>query len=867
MKAYGVPNGTLQISDNKISKKNKIIHPKMLIMKRFTLIFFIQSIFIFNCNAQILKKLNASEAPFDQLSEIERRFIQTYNENKRWDIFKKSQAKMLLNEGPAFTPVWESIGPNTIDTLAGRMLCLDFHPNNSDILFAGAGAGGLWKSENGGASWVALTDDLPSMRVSAVAVNPNNPDEILIGTGIGQVLSTALQPGVGVLKSTDGGTTWEVTSFSFNLTDIVSTYKIVYDPFIENKVYLAATNGFFISTDGGDNWTSTNPNRIYDIEIHPTTEGTIYIGTQLVGVQRSTNGGLTWTTLTNGIPSGSTIFRTDIAICQNSPDFLVAKMVSNGTFNTAGIYKTSDGGNSWITVPNAPDVACQPSNPNACTGWLFNTIGIAPDDPDKIFLGGVQFWYTHDGGTNWVWKDYLSNGSGTGQGNVNLVYVDHWDIDFDFSNSGRMYVCCDGGVIRSDDYGLTWTRMSNDLVNAMAYSSATHPANPDFMIAGIHDHGLQRWVGDNNNLTWTRWSFNDGISTLIDHQHSGVIYGNTQNGPVIKSFSNGSSVTTSLLVTNGIQESGPWISPLIMNHENTNILYTATGTRIYKTTNGASSWSVSANIPNVQTMEISKQNPDIIYAHAYNPFSPGGVFFYRSENGGANWNSNSNNTIPEWGTTSITSDPHQEGKIYATFNNPGNSNHIKVSDDHGDTWTNINNDFPDIKVNDILVSPYQQNHLFLATDLGVYFSNNSGENWCPFNNNLPRIYSMDLHISEADSTLRVATYGRGIWKTGLKELLTSSDNINLTDNQPSINVFPNPVKEVINIQIANPFPVSINADLYDQQGRKVMHLFGQSDRVTTFQKIIPIDFSLTPGIYYCRILIGKYTYHKKLIVK
>ncbi len=808
--------------------------------------------------------LNATESPFQKLTEHELHFLQQYSESNRWARFYESEAAAFKNAGPVFVPTWENMGPNTIDTLAGRMLSLVFHPDDPNIIFAGSGAGGLWKSVNAGEDWEALTDDLPSMRVSAVAINPNNPDEILIGTGIGKVVSTALQPGVGVLKSTNGGETWSETSFSYDLTQIVSTYKLVYDPFVEDKVYLAATNGFFISNDGGDNWTSTNTSRIYDIELHSTEEGVIYIGTHLIGVQKSNNGGLNWTTLNNGIPSGSGIFRTEVALCESQPNIVMAKLVNNNTFNDIGLYKSTDDGNNWAQLPNAPNVSCQPSNPSACSGWVFNTLGIAPDDPDKIYMGGVQFWYTHDGGNTWIWKDYLSNG--TGGGNVNLVYVDHWDIDFDPATPGRMYVCCDGGVIRSDDYGITWTRMSHNLINAMMYSSATHPDDPNLMIGGFHDHGLQRWIGDPGNQTWTRWSLNDGVKTLFDPQASGVIYGNIQNGSVRKSFSNGSGISSTFVANNGIQEFGPWISPLVMNPSSPNTLYTATTTTIYKTTNGANSWFSVANFPNVQILELNEIDPEIIYAHAYNPFNSSTWAFYRSDNGGTDWAAITDPSIPGWGVTALASDPHQAGRIYAVYNTAFNNfGHIKRSDNHGDTWTDITNDFPDIKVNDILVSPYKPEHLFLATDLGIYFSENGGDNWCAFNNNLPRIYSMHLHVSEADSTLRVATFGRGVWKTSLADLpvsLTQPDEY-MPDYQ--VDLFPNPTTDKITFRIRAEGAVSMKADLYDAQGRKIKRLFSHADK-TVLESSVGLGSDLAPGTYFVRLLLGDYVYHRPLVV-
>jgi photosystem II stability/assembly factor-like uncharacterized protein len=813
--------------------------------------------------AQIHFDLNASEGPYQELTEQENQFLTTYSELNRWKQFHQTQLSMLNQTAAVFSPTWENLGPNSIDTLSGRMLCLTFHPDSSDVLYAGAGAGGLWRSDNAGASWRALTDELPSMRVSAVAVNPNNTREILIGTGIGQVPSISLQPGVGVLKSVDGGNNWQMTSFSFALSQNVSTYKIVYDPFDQDRVYLAATNGFYISTNGGDTWQQILTNRIYDIELHPTQAGTMYIGTQSVGVQRSTNSGMNWSTLTTGIPNGSQVFRTDIAICDSTPNILLAKLINNNTFNDGGLYRSTNDGNSWTQIQNAPAVACQPSNPSACSGWLFNTVGIAPDDPDKMYIGGVQFWYSENGGNSWTWKDYASNGSGGG--NKNLVYVDHWDIDFDPNVAGRLYVCCDGGVIRSDDYGRTWNRMSKDLVNAMLYNIAVDPKNPDFMIGGFHDHGLQRLQGNNGNLTWTRWSLGDGIQVLIDTANPGVIYGNIHTGAIYKSTTYGNGLTSSILATNGITEGGNFISPLIMNPLNTKVLYTASTAKIYKTINAAVSWTAVANFPNVQTMELSEFNPHVVYAHAFNASS---WQLYRSDNAGQNWTSLTDPSIPSWGVTALESDPHQPGRVYATRNSTfPNRDHVKVSQDNGKTWTDITNNLPDIKVNDILVSPYHEKHLFLATDLGIYFSDDGGNNWCPFNNNLPRIYCRDLQISWGDSTLRVATLGRGVWKTSLHALMmnTALDEV-IMEDPIQVTMSPNPTSGSFEINMNAILPTTWEISLYDAQGKWVMDL-GKSDQKTLhfYQKIqIPAQFG--NGTYFVQIRSNHHFVSRKLVI-
>ena len=792
-------------------------------------------------------------------------WAETYNIESRIAKSKLEMQRWLASPAPFLMTEWENLGPNTMDTLSGRVITMTIDPSNSERLYIGSGSGGLWRSENGGDSWEPLTDAAPSPHVSAIAINPVNSDEILIGTGIGQVPTSTLAVGIGVLRSTDGGMSWENTSFSFNQGVQVSVYEIIWDADVPDKVYLAATNGLYESLDGGQTWQNLIPFvRIYDFELHPTEPETLFVAAQNQGIRRSTDGGENWENLDNGMPSGNQIFRCGITICESSPDIMYASLIAASDFGPLGLYRSEDGGDSWIQLQNAPRFTCQPSNLTSCQGWLFHDIAVAPDDPQKILLGSVQLWYSLDGGQSWTWRDYAANGS-TG-GNVGLTYVDSWDFQYHPNEQGIVYVCNDGGVQKSTDYGQNWVRMSNDLVIGQTYSVATQKDDPDFMIGGYHDHGLQRLFATNDNQTWTRWSLGDGIQTIIDHSNPNILYGNLQNGTPLKSNVKGSSHLTTIAITNGINESGPWITPLEMDPKNSNVLFTSSNNFLYKTSNGGNSWQTKLNVNTVRSIAINQLRPDTVYAHAFNSTS---WSLWRSHDGGENWSQVNATNIPSWGVTNLESSPHDSETLYAVRNsaNP-NNDHVKVSFNNGDSWADITNDLPDIMVRDILVSPLSSDHLYLATELGVYMSENGGDNWKPWNFNLPIIEVYDVDFAEADSTIRIATMGRGVWKTpALLPEPSNVDDLNFWAQSLDLQVYPNPTSGLVQIDFHLQEANVLTFKLLNATGQV---LYEWNYNLPSGQQRIDLNlekFALPKSVYFLRAEMGNKALHKKLVIE
>lgn len=317
---------------------------------------------------------------------------------------------------------WSSNGPNSSSggyAGIGRINRITPHPSDASTVFACSAGGGLWKTTNGGSSWTPLTDQLASIGTSGLAINPNgSADTMYLATGDGDGFDTY---SYGVLKSTDGGTSWSTTGLSFTPGRVI--YMLVIHPSNPNILLAATSNGVYKTTDGGTTW--THPilsGYFYDIEFKPGDPSIIYAATD-TGIYRSTDTGASWTK-TFAISGAE---RIAIAVSAADPTFVGALIANYSDYGFLGFYASTDSGANFGVRTTTPNLLgwSTTGNDSGGQGWYDLCIAIAPNNANNIYIGGVNTWKSTDGGYNW---SIMSNWYYTGT--TNEMHADQHDLSY-----------------------------------------------------------------------------------------------------------------------------------------------------------------------------------------------------------------------------------------------------------------------------------------------------------------------------------------------------------------------------------------------------------------------------------------------------
>ncbi|MBK7408072.1 MAG: hypothetical protein IPJ40_08410 [Saprospirales bacterium] len=368
--------------------------------------------------------------------------------------------------GGGLGEAWKALGPKNF---GGRTLCLAFHPNNPDILFAGSAGGGLWKTETAGIgaeAWTYIPTGFPVLGVGAIAIDPTDPDVLYIGTG--EVYNyTAANPGVvsrftrgtygiGILKTTDGGATW-TKSLDWPLEELTGVQDILINPENTQTVYAATTEGLFRTYNGGQTWENIHPKSMaVDLHMHLTDTSLLWVthGNNMSpdrGVYRTQDGGQTFELLSNGIPTNYT-GKTLLALCPSKPDQLYASVADSG--NGLGLYVSDDKGDSWHLV-NATDVP-------KYQGWYSHDLAVRPNNANFLVYGGIDAYISGNGGVNltqtayWYYWYLGLTQPGEPEGPSNYVHADIHAVYFHPIKTNNVYLATDGGIFVSENSGYSW---------------------------------------------------------------------------------------------------------------------------------------------------------------------------------------------------------------------------------------------------------------------------------------------------------------------------------------------------------------------------------------------------------------------------
>jgi len=703
-----------------------------------------------------------------------------YTEMRQKVSLQSAAAEQWVNIGPA--PMRDSIiGQQAVD-VTGRVTALAVDRRNSNVVYLGAAQGGVWKTTNDGTSWTPLTDDQPSLAVGALTLDPQNPDIVYVGTGEPHASGDSYY-GAGVLKSTNGGSTWQQLGAS-EFTGLGISAIIVH-PSNSNIVYVASSGavgqqgpqtpsqGIFKSTNGGQTWSGqrvcSNCWGASDLVMDPSNPSVLYAAFWYEGIFKSTNGGHSWQKLTSGLPTAN-YGRIELAIAPSNSSVLYAGYAISipGQFVGAKVYKTTNGGNSWQHLDRAP---------NYCGGqcWYDNIIAVHPTDPNKVYLGGSANYVSrptwsvrqvvvmsNDGGTTW-W-DMNPNDSV-----AHTLHPDAHAIVFDPSNPQTVWHGNDGGVWKSTDGGVNWINKNSNLATLQFVGVGAHPTNPQIAFGGMQDNNKAKYAG---SVAWEAMDAGDGGHAAIDPFDPQYLYGTRFKISFQRNDKGGTGPFGDWPVkTNGmnLNDRSLFYAPFALDPSSAGVLYFGTH-KVYRTTNRGDWWqSISGDLTlgesrtAVSTIAVAPTTPAVIYAGT----SDGQVQV--TTNTGGRWDNVTKHPLPNRFVSGIAVSHTSHQTAYVVYNGfnthtPSLPGHVFKTTNGGATWQDISSNLPDIPALCIALDRDAPGTIYIGTDVGVFRSTNDGGSWTAFSNGMANVAVFDLALNPDIDVLLAATHGRSIYR-------------------------------------------------------------------------------------------------------
>lgn len=768
-------------------------------------------------------------------------------------FLEKQQAPRLRDELPS----WTSLGPTNI---GGRTLCLAFHPDDPDIIFAGSASGGLWKTTTAGMgadAWERIPTGFPVLGVASIAIDPENPDLLYIGTG--EVYNyEAARPGVvsrftrgtygiGILRSTDGGRSWAL-SLDWTDTELRGIWDIVINPINRNTLYAATTLGVLTSKDGGRSWQNIHPKAMaMDLELHPTDTSILFVShgsfrSPDVGVYRSRDAGQSFELLEKLEPiyDGKTM----IAISPSDPDILYASMARVTT--SVGLWRSLDGGDNWKYL--------NPTNVARWQGWYAHDVTVHPTDPNSITYAGIDAHQSEDGGvsltkvSDWEASELgITPPPGGPEGPPNYVHADIHAAYYQPGNPQTIFLATDGGVFVSEDEGQSWEGRNGGYQTTQFYADfANSTSNGQLAVGGLQDNGTIMYSGEK---AWRKIGGGDGMSAAIDPEDDHILYISSQFLNLRRSDDGGNefqSISIAGTAPHQMAFSAPYrLAPSLPSR-----LYAGTD-QLYRSDNRGSTWRSTNTNPvdkgnPILTIAVATDDPNWIYVSTA-PRENERPKVLRSRNGGESWEVMTG--LPDRIASDIVFSPANSDTAYITFSGFGMP-HLYRTGDGGRSWAPIGISLPDVPANTLAIDPLNPSHLYLGNDLGVYASFDGGATWRPHDHLLAEAaLVMHLSISPDNRKLRAATHGLGAFET---DLLTPGTTPPPLTDQLEFQLFPNPVAGPLELVVRTPASARFSFRLFNAAGQLVRQLENRRLIGKTYRRSFDLHF-LPAGVYFYEI--------------
>lgn len=636
----------------------------------------------------------------------------------------------------------------------GRTSSVDFV--GSDLWVSTPG-GGMWFGNFLGASsyaWTAKTDGIPNLAVQDIEIAPSNTNIMYALTGA--VGGASGYRSTGVLKSVDGGDTWNPTGLSFPENGGVKGYKLLVHPTNANIAWACTDNGLYRTADGGTAWTlvtyyttvggtqfnfSTNA---YDIVYQPGSTVNMYATSNGPYFYKSTDGGLTFLRVdraTAGLPT--TGGRAQIGVSAANSAYIYLLYGDGAAYQ--GLYRSTNSGTSFTLRSSTPNVLGGQS-------WRNITIAVSPTNIDDIYVGGLDIYKSTTGGATGGWTQ-ISNW--TSSSTSNFSHADIFELKCDAT---YLYCASDGGIYRMTRSSDTWTSLMSNMQTGQVYRLGIDPtASAAFVTVGLQDNGSYR----NSGVQYLSIGGGDGMETVVQPSNTNVIYLSSQNGNFYRSDDGGTSNT---FIRSG---GGNWTTPAVLRPGFDTHIYIGYTNIDYNTTSGTGAWSTIATgfSSAIESLEFAPSANTVLYA-------TDGSSIRRFNLSGGVWSAASviTGTVPGGSITEVAVDPNNSAHVVVTIGGYAAANKVFETVNANaatPTWTNITGTLPNVPINCITMDDDASNTIYIGTDIGVFVRNDILQNWVMYSNKLPvtRVYDIEINRSLATHRVYVATFGRGVFYT------------------------------------------------------------------------------------------------------
>ena len=745
-----------------------------------------------------------------------------------------------MREASAYSGIpWQYLGPTNISGRATDIAVAD--RGQSRRIYVGYATSGVWKTDDNGGTWQPIFDDQASTSIGDVAVAPSNSEIVWVGTGEANLFRASMA-GVGIYKSTDGGRTFAHSG----LADTQTIARVVVHPTNADIVYVAASGhgwtenearGVFKTTDGGRTWTKVlyrSPKTgAIDLAMDPADPNTLYAalwqrtrrkwsdprvesGSTEGGIMKSTDGGLTWTDASAGLPSPQYRGRIGLDVARSNPNVLYAfvdnyepgrpprenerdaysRPITEARIKAAEIYRTDDKGRSWRKVSESNEFM---TNHSGTYGWVFGQMRVDPTNENTIYTLGLGLNVSRDGG-----KSFST---------LTGMHGDHHGLWIDPGNPATLYNANDGGFYSSGDAGKTW-KFAAAAGGAQFYNVVVDNSSPPWAYGSIQDHGSRRGKIDlsmgRDRVPAVEWSSapgGEGSHHAIDPANADVVFSHGFYGNFTRTDQAAVEAARAAAAQAGrgrgqgrgggrrgeqpgVRNIRPpaagadaelraqWMAPILASAHEPGVIY-AGYQFVFRSADRGDTWErtspdLTSNDPSRMLLKSSSAIPyQTIVALAESPRRQG-VLYAGTDDGRLHVTSDAGKTwrdltaaVPtrKWYSRIVPSQ-HTDGTVYITQRGREDDDfgvYVYKSTDQGKTFTSLAANLPAGPVNVIREDPASPNVLYLGTDFGAFISSDGGRQWQVLGAGLPSVQVSDLAYQARDHILVASTYGRGMY--------------------------------------------------------------------------------------------------------